>query len=105
MAEQDFCINEYGEIIRKNPVDRPKTIKEQEEHEYSRLEYLINNHPDRLKDGDRERFEVFKTKLQKGVEVNVIDAAKKLMQQKKTKATTSASSLLMMAANIKKQND
>ncbi len=104
MTRQDFKINEFGEIVRKNPVDKPKTVEQQEEQEYSNLEYLVNNHPDRLKDGDRERFEFLKNKLQKGHETNVFQAAKKMLEQKQGGVKNSASSVLAMAAEIKKQN-
>ncbi len=64
MAEKDFEITDSGEIVRKNYVEKPKTQRQIEEQEYTHLQYLINNHPDRLKDGDRERFEYLHKKLE-----------------------------------------
>ncbi len=106
MAEQDFYINESGEIVRKNYDNQPKTQRQIEEQEYTHLQYLINNHPDRLKEGDRERFEYLHKKLEMPDPERSGNALKMKMAQLKMQARMKEKpSLAEILQHTKKQND
>ena len=103
-----FQINANGEIVLLDG-EMPRKKSEAEaarDAEYSELEYLINNHPDRLKDVDAARARRTKLEEEMGIDSKKsADAFAKAREKLRARINQKNNSDLLNIISQKKQND
>lgn len=108
MNGRRFQINEYGEVVALDGKDVPAKSEQKDgiEKEYANLDYLINNHPDRLEDVEAARAR--RDKLEKDLGIDTQKSAAAFSKAKeKLRARINQKNNISLADIIshQKQND